>query len=211
MRRILPLAVPLLSLASLPALAQDAGLHLTVARASLSSTDAAKPAMRIGGGVSLEVPFTDHVGLRTGVSFARKGMRFGGTLTQDGTSSPLEADLYVDYIELPALLRIGIPIEGRARPHVLLGPALAINVVCALEIDVEETSPTDCSDALIRMRNLDIGLTGGLGVALTSGRGVSLRLDALYNLGLRGVLDDAGAEAKNRTITAQAGIAFPLG
>ena len=211
MHRILPFAVLLLSIAPLlfsiaplPALAQEVGLHLTVARTTLSeSDDEADPAIRIGGGGSLDLPFTDNVGFRTGIFLVRKGATFGEEM-------PVSGGTYFDYIEVPALLRIGIPVEGRARPYFLLGPALAINVGCSIEIGAGGTSLSqDCDDVNIPIRRLDLGLTGGVGIALTSQGGVSFRLDTLYNPGLRAVADDGGE--KHRAITGQVGIAFPIG
>ena len=204
MYRILSFAVLLFSIAPLPVLAQEVGLHLTVARTTLSeSDDEADPATRVGGGISLDLPFTDNAGFRTGIFLARKGAQFGEEM-------PVSGGTYFDYIEVPALLRIGIPVEGGARPYFLLGPALAINVGCSIEASAGGSEMSqDCEDVVAFIRSLDLGLTGGIGIALTSQGGVSFRLDALYNLGLRTVADD-GSE-KHRAITGQVGIAFPIG
>ena len=67
MHRTLPFAVLLFSIAPPPVLGQEAGLHFTVARTSLSESSEADPAIRLGGGASLDVPFTDNVGFRTGI------------------------------------------------------------------------------------------------------------------------------------------------
>ena len=211
MHRILPSAVllfciaPLLfSIAPLPVLAQEVGMHFTVARTNLSeSDDETDPAIRIGGGVSFDFPFTDNAGFRTGIFYARKGMLLGDEL-------PVSGGTYFDYIEVPALLRIGIPVEGGARPYFLLGPAIAINVGCSIEVGTGGRSISqDCDDVDVPIRRLDLGLMGGAGIALTSQGGVSFRLDALYNPGLRAVADDGGE--KHRVITGQVGIAFPIG
>ena len=82
----------------------------TVARTNLSeSDDDTDPAIRIGGGVSLGFPFTDNAGFRTGIFYARKGMLLGDEL-------PVSGGTYFDYIEVPALLRIGIPVDRRGSP-----------------------------------------------------------------------------------------------
>ncbi len=205
MHRILPFAALLLSIAPLPVLAQEVGLYFTVARTTLSETDnEADPATRVGGGISLDLPFTDNAGFRTGIFHARKGAQFGEEM-------PVSGGTYFDYVEIPALLRISIPVEGGARPYFLLGPALAINVGCSIEVSAGGSEISqDCEDVGASVRNLDLGLTGGVGIALTSQGGVSFRLDALYNPGLRQVVDDAEGE-KHRAITGQAGIAFPIG
>ena len=212
MHRILPFAVllfaiaPLLfAIAPLPVLAQGVGLHFTVARTTLSeSEDEADPATRVGGGISLDLPFTDNAGFRTGIFLARKGAHFSEEM-------PVSGGTYFDYIEVPALLRIGIPVGGQAHPYFLLGPALAINVGCSIEASVAGSAISqDCEDVDVPIRRLDLGLTGGVGLALTSQGGVSFRLDALYNLGLRQVVDDAES-GKHRAITGHVGIAFPIG
>lgn len=204
MHRIIPFAVLLFSIAPLPALAQEAGLHFTVARTSLSESDnEAGPATRVGGGISVDFPFTDNAGFRTGIFYARKGMQLGDEL-------PVSGGTYFDYLELPALLRIGIPVEGQARPYLLLGPSLAISVGCSIEVSAAGSEISQDCDDVVPIRRLDPGLTGGAGIALTSEGGVSFRLDALYSLGLRAVADDGGSD-KNRAITGQVGIAFPIG
>lgn len=214
MHRILPFGVLLFSIAPLffsiaplPVLAQEAGLHFTIARTSLSdSDDEADPATRVGGGISLDLPFSENAGFRTGIFYARKGARFSEEIEEMSVSG----GTYFDYIEVPALLRIGIPVEGGARPHFLLGPALAIKVSCSLEVDAGATAASvDCDDVDAPIRSLDLGLTGGFGIAITASGGVSIRLDALYSLGLRAVAD--GPEEKNRAITGQVGVVFPIG
>lgn len=204
MHRILPFAVLVFSIAPLPVRAQEVGLHFTVARTNLSeSDDEADPATRVGGGISLDLPFTDNAGFSTGIFLARKGALFGEEM-------PVSGGTYLDYLEVPALLRIGIPVEGQARPYFLFGPALAINIGCSIEASAAGTSLSqDCDDVNVPIRRLDLGLTGGVGLALTSQGGVSFRLDALYNAGLRAVADDGGE--KHRVITGQVGIAFPIG
>lgn len=204
MYRILSIAVLLCSLLPRPVVAQEMGLHLTLARTSLSESSELDPATRIGGGISLDLPFKDHAGFRTGIFLARKGM-------QIGEGVPVSGGTYFDYIELPALLRIGIPVEGQARPYFLLGPSVAINVGCSVEVGSGGTAVSrDCDDIGASVRSLDLGMTGGLGITLTSAGGVSFRLDALYNPGLRGVFGD-GSSGKHRAITGQVGIAFPIG
>ena len=152
----------------------------------------------MGGGISLDLPFSENAGFRTGIFHARKGARFSEEIEEMSVSG----GTYFDYIEVPALLRIGIPVEGGARPHFLLGPALAIKVSCSLEVDAGATAASvDCDDV--------DAPTGGFGIAITASRGVSIRLDALYSLGLRAVAD--GPEEKNRAITGQVGVVFPIG
>ena len=130
---------------------------------------------------------------------------------QLGEEVPVSASTHFDYLEIPALLRIGIPVEGSARPYFLLGPALAINVGCSIKVDTgDSAASTDCDDVDVAVRSLDLGLTGGLGIALTSEGGVSFRLDVLHNRGLRAVAEDGDGE-KHRAITGHVGIAFPIG
>lgn len=75
MYRILPFAVLLFSAIPLPVLAQEAGLHLSVAHTSLSDpSEGEDPATRPGGGISLDFPLSDNVGLLTGVFYACKGI-----------------------------------------------------------------------------------------------------------------------------------------
>ena len=208
MYRILPFAVLFLSAIPVPVLTQEAGLHLSVARTSLSDPgEGADPATRLGGGIALDFPLSDNAGFRTGVFYAPKGILFSEEI-------PVSGGAYFDYLELPALFRLSIPIDGSIRPYLLLGPTLGINVGCSIEADAGQGPVSqDCEDIGESVRRLDLGLTGGLGVAIRLSGDVSITLDALYNLGLLPV--DSGrvnssSSDKHRVITGQAGIAFPI-
>ena len=206
--RLLQFAILLFSIAPLPLLAQEVGLHLSVARTTLSESGEADPATRVGGGISLDFPFSDNVGFRTGAFYVRKGLVFSEEI-------PVSGGTYFDYLELPALFRLGIPVDGSARPYALLGPTVGINVGCRIDADIGQGPISqDCEDLGESLRKLDLGLTGGLGVAIGLSGGASIRLEALYNLGLLPV--DSGrvtssTDEKNRAATGMVGIAFPIG
>ena len=209
MYRILPFAVLLFSAIPLPVLAQEAGLHLSVAHTSLSDpSEGEDPATRLGGGISLDFPLSDNVGLLTGVFYARKGILFSEEI-------PVTGGVRFDYLELPALFRLNIPIDGSTRPYLLLGPTLGINVGCSIEVDSGQGPVSQaCEDADASIRKLDIGLSGGLGVAIRLSGGVSITLNALYSLGLlpvEGGSVTSASDDKHRAITGLAGIAFPIG
>ena len=208
MNRILPFAILFFSALPLPLLAQEAGLHLSVARTTLSASSEADPATRVGGGISLDFPLSDNVGFRTGAFYARKGLVFSEEI-------PVSGGTYFDYLELPALFRLGIPVDGSTRPYLLVGPTLGINVGCRIEAEIgQDPISQDCEDIGESLRKLDLGLAGGFGVAIGLSGGASIRLDVLYNLGLLPV-DSGGVtsstDEKNRAATGMVGIAFPIG
>ena len=128
---------------------------------------------------------------------------------------PVSGGAYFEYLELPALLRLSVPVDGSTRPHLLLGPTLGVNVGCSIEVDSGQGPISqDCEDLDAPVRKLDLGLTGGLGVVISLSGGASITLNALYNLGLLPV--EAGrvtssSDDGHRAITGMAGIAFPIG
>ncbi|WP_428276355.1 hypothetical protein [Candidatus Palauibacter sp.] len=78
--------------------AQHVGLQ---AGGALTSWSAEEPDSKTGliGGISLDLPLSDNVGVRLGALYAQKGVSFD----VDGA----EATTDVAYFELPAMLRLG--------------------------------------------------------------------------------------------------------
>lgn len=125
-----------------------------------------------------------------------------GTAFQGGGSIDLA------YIEVPALLKVGVPL-GLLRPGVFGGVAVAFNVACDLEDEGTTTSCDDITEFNVNRTdwNAVVGADLQLGLA-----GLSLWGDGRYYLGLSdiGEIEDVTANFKNRSWEFTAGIGIPL-
>jgi hypothetical protein len=125
-----------------------------------------------------------------------------------------EPTLDVDYLEIPALLRLGAISSPRfpVQPFIEAGPALAIRVYC--EVDYNHTS-ADCSQGVPfgedwRVRQYDV--SGILGA------GVSVRLDgrilmagARLDYGHVNINNEMGVPTKNRSSLVYGEFLWPVG
>jgi hypothetical protein len=137
------------------------------------------------------------LGYQLEVLYANRGTAFRG-----GGSIDLA------YIEVPALLKVGVPL-GLLRPGVFGGVAVAFNVACDLEDEGTTTSCDDITEFNVNRTdwNAVVGADLQLGLA-----GLSLWGDGRYYLGLSdiGEIEDVTANFKNRSWEFTAGIGIPL-
>jgi hypothetical protein len=170
--------------------------------------------LNIGGSVS--VPISGSVGLLVGASYSQKG----ATLDGEDTGEDIDLAVKLDYIEIPALLTLTFRSEGPLGGRFFAGPAFAFEVGCEVGLEsggVEISADCDEPDDPIETESFDFGAVGGAGLVWAPGGSFELSLDVLYNYGLSSILEDEvvegeveGADVKNRTVTVQAGVGFPL-
>lgn len=161
----------------------------------------------ITASASITFPLSGNLGLQIGAGYTEKG----GEGDIDGGTGTLR----LDYIDVPVLLRLGIPSAGPLAAHGYLGAALGFESKCEVEGSeggVSFTVDCDTFEGEFERKSVDVGLVGGLGIDYEIGAQMSLVLDLLYNLGLTDVHDtDAPDESvKNRTFLIRAGLAIPL-
>jgi len=156
------------------------------------------PFVRIGLGGVLQ--------LQSELLFVTKGATnhidlVNGSGTQVGTAKGTFA---LDYLEIPVLARVALPIHGPVRPSLLVGPAFAFKLKSRYSLAPALMSSGD----LDFVTSTDVGLVMGAGVGLHRGtRGVLL--DARYTLGLTNVWGTLGSlNARNRTFALMAGYEF---
>lgn len=110
--------------------------------------------------------------------------------------------LYADYIEVPLLLKLRIPLPV-VQPFVFAGPCVGFKLQEKLESNGEEMPLTENL-----LKNNDYGAIFGAGVNL----GRNFMLDVRYSLGLQKVISTVEGEVapdfKNGVWSASIGIAF---
>lgn len=117
--------------------------------------------------------------------------------------------LALDYVEIPILAKLQIPVAGPMTPTVFGGPAVGINLNAEFDEPRPGTDPRDISDFV---NGTEIGAHVGAGLDVEAG-GVLLMLDARYTRGLTGVFDDeeindAASDIKNEGFRLSLGIRF---
>jgi hypothetical protein len=157
-----------------------------------------------GLGAFLELPVSDMLSLQPEFLYLQKG----GSDTEDG----VDVTIAVNYVEIPVLLRINVPVEGTVAPYFLVGPAIGFKAGC--ELTGEEGGVgvnLDCDEAGIEIKSMDLGAIIGGGLAFAAGPG-NVHVGARYNYGLTS-LDDSGDsdDIKSRAFSFLAGYSFPVG
>lgn len=116
----------------------------------------------------------------------------------------------VDYLQLPVLLQVDVPLKPRLAARVFGGPALGLETNCAFE----GTPAMACNEfidfgEMVVTRSADFGLVLGAGVDVATAR-VVLTLDGRYDFGLTDIVDGPG-ELRNRSWGLLAGAGVRLG
>lgn len=135
------------------------------------------------------------IGLQARAGYIQKGFRGSD---QDDALGSVEGWAALSYAEFGALGRI-----GNGPLHVLLGASAGVPVSCEIGGRIEGISfAVDCSEEDIDLA-IDIGLTGGIGVAVWKGMFANL----LFTEGLQDAGEDI--EGRNRALSLTIGASFP--
>ncbi len=158
------------------------------------------------GGAFVEFMIGDIFAIQPEVLYSQKGIKID--------SSSAELKLKVDYIEIPVLLKINIPIEGsKVHPNVYAGPAVAFESSCKFAGSSGSVSAeVDCDDPQlgIMTTSTDFGLIFGGGLSFEVG-GAEVGVDVRYTLGLTTIDDDDDPwDLKNKVISIMGTVGFPL-
>lgn len=194
-----------LALAAAPAAAEaQSGFGIVggVNFATFSGDDAGDAGHRTGlllGGFAA-IPLGNVLTFRPEVVYTQKGATF--------ETAGVEQGLQLDYIEVPILLRIGVPVGMGL--HALAGPTMAFELSCSSDLEGGGVDVSgDCGDDEDRKSFL-VGFQAGAGVDLPLGATV-LSLDGRYTFDLESFLDEAAGDLSNRVWSVTASVGFPLG
>jgi hypothetical protein len=197
-----------------PALAVDAhfGVKGGLNIANLSFDDEAdelEDSRKAGGfGAYANFPLNDFISVQPELLYMMKGdeEEVAGSIDVDGQTIPFDGTVTIEasYLEAPVLARFGFAPGAPARPMLLVGPALAINLSADAVISGESggTSMDVSDDISDEVKSVDFGLVVGGGLEFPLGEGgQTLGFDARYTLGLTNVDDSGTDEVKNGVLT----------
>lgn len=146
---------------------------------------------------------------------ARNVTEFNERVLEEGS-----AEIGLDYIEIPVLLRVNLPtMGGRFVPYLNGGPAFGWNVNCGIRFQGETgTAEQDCGDLegenlgeTLRSYEQGFAVGGGVDIALFGGIG-ALNVDARLTQGLSRINErgDGVAEVRNRAFSVMLGYSFGI-
>ena len=200
------------SAAAQPAFGLKAGLNVSDVR--YSDEDAPSIGEETGAllgvvaGAFVEFPVSPAVAIRPEVLFSQKGFSFSGSFEDGSNAFTYDVNYRVNYLEVPVLAQVDVPVSPLARLSLLAGPAVSFHVDESLsqESALNGEVITSDGDADLNGQNVfaSYDVSGVLGAAFGSG---PFAVDLRYTLGLtdanRNEEEDPSAPAfYNRTFSA---------
>jgi hypothetical protein len=184
----------------------QAGIKAGLNISNLSGSDAGSTDSKTGftGGAFFMYQFSPMFAIQPEAYYTMKGAKQTGT--EMGYS--YTATLSLDYIEIPVLLKLLIPIQGsNINPAIFAGPSIGFNTTHKVKAEVQGISAeADIPD----VKSTDFGLVFGGGIGFPIGKN-ELGFDIRYILGL-GSIDDSAikSDVKNGVINFNAYFGFSL-
>jgi hypothetical protein len=161
-----------------------AGLNL----ATGTGDDAEGLSMKTGavGGAFLCYNITEIFAIQPELLFSMKGAK--------SDEADIDGSLKYNYFEIPLLLKVNLPTEGKIKPSLYAGPAIGI----LMSAKAEDEDLKDFS------KTMDVGIVAGAGVGYQMEKGM-LFLEGRYEVGMTTVTDltDEELAAQDPPLTEQ--------
>ncbi len=141
--------------------------------------------------------------------YVRKGASYETTGVYESIAYTLEADMMLDYIEIPLLLKYVVH-SGSLEPFFFAGPYYAFQLAAKSEMVLSFEGYSDTvaeKKDMEEIKSSDFGLVFGAGLNIPLGR-LDLILDARYSIGLSDIADAVGEDFRNGVFSLQAGLGF---
>lgn len=166
------------------------------------------PRIGLSLGASATIPMQDNFGLRLDGGYVQKGY--------SGDLGALEATFFLDYIELSGTGVVRFtPSENPVSVYAFAGPSFGFNAKCdasarvsGIEVFEDRDGSTFCGDDV---SGTDLGVSVGIGTDTAIAEGMAFSVNLRYTLGLTNVDKTGEEDIKNRSLTLQAGVGFPIG
>jgi len=194
----------LLALAPAPARPEVLGFGLKagVAFANVFGHDVYDQRFRAGltDGIFLTFGLGRSLAVQPELLFVMKGSRYVNGRGSDAYRETMS----LEYVEMPILVKLYLPVLRRLRAHVFAGPAPALNIRARVETrfagDVQEESLDD-------LMGVDLGFAAGAGLEIPSGRG-RVTVDLRYTAGLTTLSKRPDDDIRNGALSLLVGYLF---
>jgi len=164
-------------------------------------------AMGIAAGLSLSYDLVPGFKIQPEILYVQQGGKYDVTLFDTG-GMPLgtgELKWKLNYIQVPVLARLEVPVAGAILPAFMGGVAVSFKSGATYELDAAASS--DDGD-LEDIKSTDLSLIMGMGFKFGAGP-AGITVDVRYVKGLNNINDSGTAvEVKNESIQALAGFSF---
>lgn len=179
--------------------AMDLGINGGFTFSSLYGSDIADCGWRQGMcvGVSTEYSIIGLVAIQPELLYVQKGAQCDVD-PFTGTDIGETYTVKLDYVELPVLAAMSVPLPSLVKPRVFAGPYVAYN------LKAQGSFETGSSTDLDFIKPLDYGAVVGVGTDLDFIL-AKVMLDGRYTFSLASIHED-GDDVKNRTITVMLGL-----
>ncbi len=162
-------------------------LGLNLAQTRLDPGVGGEAKLGLCGGLHMVYSLNDVLGIQPEILYTTKGTQWtfredGPPYNPSGSTSTCQR-MYLDYIEMPVLLRFSISIDDRIHPNLLIGPYWAFLVRYRW---VSETPEEVIVDELENLKSRDHGTVVGGGIDFSAGRG-AWTIGARYAFGWTGI------------------------
>ncbi len=194
---------------------------LNIATASIDVIDDNESKTYFGLGACMEIHVSESFTIQPELLYMKKGTVFSESEIIEIEGVPvtvtMETESKASFLEIPVLVRISVPTEGKVSPFFIAGPAIAFTMSAKDKITLtasamgESYSESEEVDTKDETASMDIGLVfgGGVDFLLTN---FKLSLDGRYTMGMSDLADDSDyVEVKTRTFSIMVGISFPIG
>lgn len=163
---------------------------------------------RIGfsAGVFLTHSINDIFAIQPEILFTMKGSKYETEATYRGIAVKTTATEKLNYLEIPVLAKVTIPMEGKFSPNLFAGPyfALKLSAKAKAEATVSGiTTEVEADDDAVRSTDYGLVFGGGVDYSLAKGK---ITFDVRYSLGMQSIYDNFSV--KNSGISAMIGYSF---
>ncbi|MEX0680704.1 MAG: porin family protein [Balneolales bacterium] len=189
----------------------DGGVKGGANLATLSNTENTDylKGFHVGAFLNISPPLSP-VGIQPEILYSRIGTVYRVDVDEEdllngpfSTVEQHEEPLKIDYLQIPVLMKLYLPMPGPMDPHLYAGPYLGFLMDSSYESERD-----DATDITERLNDREFGAVVGIGTEVHLLL-LSIYLDARFTTGLEPVFqEDYDNGEKNRMITISAGFAF---
>jgi hypothetical protein len=211
---MIAVAVLALLLVSAPLFAAEAGeIHYGIKAGGIMAKawgddvpDEASWKFGVNAGAFMNYRLNDMFVVQPEAFYAMKGWKYD---ISDEDLGDYSVNVKLDYIDIDVLAKLTVPMEGKIKPAIFVGPYVGIKASAKMEVE-------DVSEDIDNAKSTDFGVVLGGEVGYELGNGMMILLDVRYSMGMVNIFDvpedaPAGTEApnvKNQALIFMAGVAF---
>lgn len=161
----------------------------------------------VAAGVSVSYDLLPGITLQPELLYVQQGGRWDVNVLDGGAIvSNAELTWKLNYLQVPVLARVNLPLLGAFLPTLIAGPALSVKTASTYEI--EEGDALISSGDVDDLVSTDLSLIVGVGFKVGAGP-AGFVVDARYNLGSTNLNDtDSDVTINNRGFQVLAGFQF---